>query len=77
MGKATVTYGGRCGGTGPEGRDELLTMAGEQPAARRTFAMMSIDTKLVMQCTSGRLARASCQSCQHDSAVGSSTTGIS
>ena len=38
-------------------------MAGEQPAARRTLAMMSMDTKLVMQCTSGAMLRTLCHSC--------------
>lgn len=33
------------------------TIAGDAPAASKTLAMMSMDTKLVMHCTSGLTSR--------------------
>lgn len=55
-------------------RYPLRTIAGEHPAASSTLAIMSMDTKLVMQWMSGRCARTRCHRAQHDSDVASSAT---
>lgn len=50
-------------------QEQLLTMAGDAPAASNVFAMKSMDTKFVMHCINGFSLLTLCQRAQADSLV--------